>query len=180
MSGDADGFSGLDRAQAAVIVPGAIAVCSGISGFFVAYVAASALSRVPRPLAEHLDAATSITAVLFGALFAICLRAHLRVRRRGATQGEVLIFVVRAVPYLMAAAAAGGALFGARAAREAALRDDARARATCEQVLGAGSSEIEACLAAGIRCLRSSVRRVTLGESAEAGCVREAMGKPAR
>lgn len=177
MNADTQGLSGLDHLQAVVIVPGAIAVCSGISGFFVAYVAASTQSRVPRPIAEHFDAATVITAVLFAALFAICVRAHLRVRRRGAAKGEVLVLVARVVPYLMVVSAIAGVLLGARAAREAALHDDARARATCEQVLGPGSPETEACLAAGIRCARATARRFTLGESAEVTCVREAMGK---
>ena len=104
--------------QAVVIVPGAITVCSGISGFFVAYVAASTQSRVPRPIAEHFDAATVITAVLFVALFAICLRAHLRVRGRGAAKGEVLVLVARVVPYLMVVSSIAGVLLGARAARE--------------------------------------------------------------
>jgi len=180
MSDAGESFSGLDAVQAAVIVPGAVAVCSGIGGYFVAYVAASALSRVPRPIAEHFDAATVITALLFAALFALCLRAHLRVRRRGAARGEVLVRVVRAVPYLMAVSALAGVVFGARAASESALRDDAQARATCEQVLGAGSPGVEACLATGIRCARSTARRFTLGESAELACVREGMGKSAR
>ncbi len=177
MNAETQGLSGLDHLQAIVIVPGAIAVCSGISGFFVAYVVASTQARVPRPIADHFDAATVITAVLFVALFAICVRAHLRVRRRGAAKGEVLVLVARVVPYLMVVSAIAGVVLGARAASEAALHDDVRARATCGQVLGPGSPKTESCLAAGVRCARSTTRRFTPGESEEVACVREAMGK---
>lgn len=177
MAADGESFTGLDQLQAAVIVPAAIAVCSGISGFFVAFVVMSTRSRVPRPIAEHFDAATLVFAVLFAALFVVCLRAHLRVRRRGAHPGEVLVLVVRAVPYVMVVCALAGGFFGMRAASESALRDDREARVTCEEVLGPASPEVEACLAVGIRCSRSTARRVTLGESAAVACVREAMGK---
>lgn len=179
MNADSGELEGPVRLKAAILVLAGVTACSGISGFFVAYVVASTQSRVPRPIREHFDAATVVNALLFAALFAICLRAHLRVRRRGAQQGEVLLLVVRAVPYLMVAAAIAGVVFGTRAGREAVLREDARARTICETVLGSESADLETCLVVGIRCGRSRVPRVDPYESAEVVCVREELGRPA-
>lgn len=162
-----------DLGMAAVIVPGALAVSAGIAGMFVAHLVVSLGARVPWPASHFVDATTIVTGALFAALFLICLRAHLRVRKR-ASQGEQLVLVARAVPWVMAIAFVAGVVFGARTAKASERQEEDAARRLCAQV-GESAPADDRCLVAAIRCGRGEGRKVTLEGSADEACVREAL-----
>jgi len=174
---NADALPLLVGARAVVLVAGGLLVASFVTTFFAGYVAVDLSGRVPRPLDRHFDASTLVSGVLFAVLFAICLRAYLRVRARGSGPRGALSWTARLVPYVMTLGALGGLVAGVRTGRERAAEEEESARLRCEELGPAASSgeERDRCLVAAIVCGRAR-RPVMVNGDPEVACIRRTLG----
>ncbi len=167
--------------QAALLVAGGLLACSWVVGFFVCHAVVASSGRAARPLAELFDGPTLVTAALFAAFYAICLRAYVRQRAGGA--GGVVPRVVRAVPYLIAVGLAVGLYTGQRAASAWQASVLSSAQGTCDDLVGAGRivpAALDTCIDTALLCGREPPGRVPpMGLTRASACVLEKLQVPA-
>jgi hypothetical protein len=169
------------QVRASLLIPGSLFVCTGIFGMWLAMLIANLFDPIPWPISNFVDRVVLVVGTLMALLFFMCLRAWLRVRR-AAGPGETLVLAARVVPYVMVVGFVGGLAVGIHE-----VRDDARSMAgigelTCQGIVSSGTpiDSMQACIPVAIRCFKQPRERVTLYETAEASCVRQALHLPPR